>query len=156
MNKIILVTTITLLASCASMEPSNEELATAPKCTVWKDGLLGSKNTIEVEGDVAKQKRACWIMNMFLCSYTDYKFKDNGIEIKSSLPPEDKTIATLNGTKMTVAMTGITVDPFELKKGYADVVYQGIIGPKQNAKIQFSPSCSMKQAALGLLTVVAK
>ena len=66
-----------------------EDLKKANKCMVWTDGPLGSKHVTEVNGELAKQQQTCWLMNAFLCTYTDYEFKPGSSEIKSSLPPED-------------------------------------------------------------------
>src|SRR5687768_5638707 len=97
MKRLTVFTTVILLTACSSLVPKTEELKQSPKCTVWKDGPLGSKKVVEVEGEVAKQEIKCWVLGMYACTYTNYTFKENGSDIKSSLPPADKTIATLNG-----------------------------------------------------------
>ncbi len=144
------------MSACSSLTPKSEELREAPKCTVWKDGALGSKHITEVDGELAQQKMACWVMNTFMCSYTDYTFKENSSEIKSSLPPADKTIATLDGNRMTVNMRGLTVEPFVIGKQSAVYNFEGPIGGRQVSTVEFSKSCTTRQAALGLLVLIGK
>jgi hypothetical protein len=143
------------LGGCSSMSPKTEELRQANTCKVWKDGLLGTKHVAEVKDELARQKVKCWIMDTFGCTYTDYTFKENSSEIRSSLPPADKTIAKLEGSRLSVSMRGITVDPFELGEDHADYQYKGIVGPKQTGKVEYNRSCTKRQAALGLLTIIA-
>lgn len=156
MKKIYLIfAALVFTSSCANLSPKTEELKQANKCMVWKDGLIG-KEVVEVEGEIAKQKQTCWILNMFACTYTDYTFKNNSNEIRSSLPPADKTIAKLEGDKLSVSMTGATVAPFQLKAGRGDYELEGPVGPKQSKSFEFNESCTKRQAALGLLTMIAK
>ena len=110
---------------------------------------------VEVEGELAKQKQTCWIMNTWGCSYTDYQFKDGSTtEIVSSLPPKDKPIANLKGDMLAIDMTGAKVEPFELKADHADYELKGLVGPKQNMHVEYNQACSKRQAALGLMTMV--
>jgi hypothetical protein len=156
MKKMIaLLVGITMLA-CSSMSPKSEELKQSSQCTVWKEGPLGTKSITVVDGEVAQQKQTCWIMNMFGCTYTDYTYKGTSNEILSSLPPADKAIAHLDGNKLSVNMAGVTIEPFELKSGKADYTLQAPIGPKQSMTVEYNNACSNRQAALGILTVIAK
>lgn len=155
--KKILILFILSLSACTSFQPKPEELRQTNKCMVWKEGLLGQRFVAEVEGELAKQKQTCWILDMFACTYTDYTYKDpKSSEIQSSLPPADKTIAKLEGNKLSVDMTGIKVEPFELKKGKADYKLKGPFGPEQVMSVEYNESCSTRQAALGLLTIIAR
>lgn len=156
MKKIFLLIIALSFVACASLSPSNEELQGLNRCVVWKNGPIGTKPMVTVEGELAKQKITCLIMNMFVCSYTNYTFKEGTNDIVSDLPPKDKVIGTLNGQKMTVNMTGITVDPFEIGKDRADYMLQGPIGPKQSMSVEFNQRCSTRQVALGLLAIIGR
>lgn len=156
MKKLILILTSITFFGCATLNPSKDELRKAPQCTVWKDGPLGTKHIAVVEGELAKQKMTCWVMNSFLCSYTNYTFRSGTNEILSDLPPKDKTIATVNGKKMTVDMKGITVQPFEIGENQITYSFKGPVGPVQTHNAEFNDKCSTRQVALGLLTIIAK
>jgi hypothetical protein len=157
MKKMMILLPLILSLGCASLSPKTEDLQQSEDCKVWKDGALGSKTVVTVDGEVAMQKQTCWIMNMFGCSYTEYSYKNGSSEMKSSLGDTDKTIARLEGSRITsVSMAGITVDPIELKDGRADYSVQGPIGPKQKMVVEFSKSCTKRQAALGLVSMIAK
>lgn len=157
MKKMTIVLTLILSIGCASLSPKTEELQQSADCKVWKDGAMGSKTIVTLDGEVAKQKQTCWIMNMFGCSYTEYSYKKGSSEMKSSIGDSDKTIARLEGQRITsVSMVGITVDPIELKDGRADYALQGPIGPKQKMTVEYSKSCTNRQAALGLVSIIAK
>ncbi len=157
MKKIILSMFAALVfASCSTFFPKIEELQQAPQCTVWKDGLIGNKEVVVVEDELAKVKVTCWIAGMLACTYTDYTFNGKTNEIRSSLPPEDKTIGTLVGNKMNVDMTGAKVETFELKNGHAEYWMQGPIGPKQKKSAEYNSRCTTRQAALGIISMIAK
>ncbi len=157
MKKIVLTLMSTCLAACSSLNPKTEELQQSPICKVWKEEALGGKKVIDVEGEVAKQKQTCWVLNSLLCSYTDYTFNGFSTEIRSSLPPEDKAIAHLEGNRITkISMAGITVDSIELNESRADYEIQGPFGPKQKMAVEYNSRCTKRQAALGLMAMLAQ
>lgn len=152
----VLLCGFTTLTACSSFQPKPEELKAASTCEVWKEGRFGERYVTEVQGEVAKQKMTCWIMNTFACTYTDYTFRGSSNEILSSLPPADKAIGKLDGDKLSIDMTGATVEPFQLKSGVAEYKLQGPVGPKQAMKVEFNDACSKRQAALGIMTLVGR
>lgn len=156
MKHIIGILVALTMAACSSLVPKTEELEASTECTVWKEGPLGTKVVLTVEGEVAKQKITCWVMNTFLCNYTDYFYKKGTSDILSSLPPADKVIGKLDGKRLSVNMKGITVEPFEFYDGRADYKLQGPIGPVQNKTVFYNKSCTVRQAALGTLATIGQ
>ncbi len=56
-----------------------------------------------------------------------------------------------------IDLTGITVaEPFQLKDHHADYGLKGIVGPTQKMAVNYNAACTDRQAALGLMTMIAK
>lgn len=154
--KKIFILALVLTAACSSLK-STEELQTSNKCQVWKDGPMGGKYAADIEGEKAKQKLNCWVMDVFVCSYIDYTFRSEASpEILSDIGDKDKMIGRFDGKKMSIDMTGLKAEPFELGKGSTEVAFKGPIGPVQKATIHHNQSCTPRQVALGIMTVLSR
>jgi hypothetical protein len=155
MKKAFMLFLIMTVAACATVNPKPETLHQETQCKVWREDTFGIRHVATVEGELARQKMTCWILDTFLCSYTDYTYRENTSEILSSIGDHDKTIAKLEGQKLSVNMNGVSVDPFELKGQKASYMLQGPFGPKQNKTVEYNKNCTTRQAALGLLTILS-
>lgn len=145
-----LICLLILVSGCASL-PQPEELKARPQCVIWKNGPLGTRYIAEPEGDFVKTKRACWIMDTFACTYNEYTFnKTNEIIYNGD------AIATLSGRQIKVNMQGVKAAPFELGKTQASYDFQGVMGPMQHMTIEYNEPCTAKQAALGVMALIAR
>lgn len=156
MKKYIILTILLVSSACSSLNTKTEELQASPKCEVWKDSSIGLRYVADLNQEIAKQKITCWVMDMFLCSYTDYTFRDNSSEVLSSLPPADKAIGKLEGDMLSVSMTGIKVEPIKIGDRIAAYELQGPVGPKQSMKVEFNQNCSKRQVAVALLSMIGR
>lgn len=149
-TKIGILGLVIMMTACSSM-PKPEELKASPKCTVWQKDNLGIVTAHEVEGEKARQKSSCWVMGMFLCRYINYTFRPGTTEILSDIGDSNKTIGKFDAKNNTISMdhSVITVAPALIKDGRVDYVLEGPIGPKMNKTVEYSSSCSIRQAALG-------
>lgn len=150
--RLLILPLIFCLTACSTFSPKPEELKTADKCMVWQPDTLGIVQTREVEGELARQKMTCWVMNMFLCSYINYTFKNGTGEILTDIGDKNKPIGKLESNVISISRTGVKVDPALIKDGRIDYELQGPIGPKQNKTVFYNEKCSVRQAALGAAT----
>ena len=142
-----------MLSACSTFLPKPEELKARPNCVVWKEGPLGARHIVEPEESLLAVPRSCFLLNMYMCKYTNYTYSgDKDVVIKI----EGKEVASLNDRRMTVPSDVSKIEPFNLGKNSAEYAMQGPFGPKQNMKIEYNDQCSLKQAALGVVALLAK
>jgi len=153
MTKVILLKVTLLSLGCSTLMPKTEDLQKSPTCQVWKNGAMGSKIVATVQGERTKQKQTCWIMNMFGCTYNEYKYQSGGQDIAVN----DKTIARIEGQRISsISIPGVTVDPIDLKNNLINYELKGPIGPKQAMTVEHNESCTKRQVAVGLMSIITR
>lgn len=150
MKKLMLIGTL-FLTACSSFNPKPENLKESKSCMVWQKDMLGVIVAREVVEEKAKQQSTCWVMNMFLCSYINYTFRPGTTEILSDIGDKDKAIGKLDtkANQISINRSGVDVDPATIKNGRIEYMLQGPLGPKTARTVEYSPSCTVRQAALG-------
>ncbi len=142
---------------------STEQLRTQPTCSVWKDQPIFGPRSVTVIDHKVSIGGKCLFMFWF-CQSTDFRIDEkNQIHGKGSWSLQaERWIATLKENAVVYEPSFIDIlaksTPIELDmqehKARRTVELQIITDAKSEEELEFSPSCSRVDAAVGAIAIL--